>query len=583
MSHEIRTPLTAIIGNLELLSHSSQSTQPERLETIRRSSESLLAIVSDVLDFSKIEADQLRVERVEFDALEVALTSLEIFTPMARAKGLVMRGELSDSATVSLRGDPTRLGQILNNLLSNAIKFTEEGQITLRIINDQDKGELSFEVEDTGIGMTEIQVLQAFDAFSQADESVYRRFGGTGLGLTLCMRLTKAMGGRLSVRSAPGLGSSFRLVLRMDTGDGVADRPYFNDKHVLFLASRADDRAYLQHVLHVWGIRAVGYLDPTQIDDEVLACADGLILWEDDAKWNPEDENRLVEQAQWVIECTAEGPRDPVARGRLLATSNLGVYGLSHALRYVFQEHVLPVREQQHLVLPKQLRVLVAEDNPVIRQMFEEQLGLLGCLVEVVEDGRQALASLERERFDVLLTDLSMPEMDGYQLSRQSCARWPSMPVVAVTAAATVQEHEACEAAGITLVLVKPIPLVRLAKALREVLGTVLTEPFSEQAPSIKQNDQLSGAPIPANLQATFNSFCVTSFAAIRDAFEVHDEQRLLFELHSLKGALGVYRMPAASRKVAAVEARLKNGEKDALSFVEPLLQELQRTLMKRV
>ncbi|MGK0162534.1 ATP-binding protein [Pseudomonas mosselii] len=583
MSHEIRTPLTAIIGNLELLSHSSQDVLPERLEIIRRSSDNLLAIVNDVLDFSKIEAGQLRIETFEFDALDVAFTALEAFAPMAKSKGLVLRGELGDCAKAPLRGDPTRLGQILNNLLSNAIKFTERGHVTLRVASNPGNGTMSFEVEDSGIGMTEDQVERAFDAFNQADESVYRRFGGTGLGLTLCMRLTKAMGGALSVVSTLGQGSAFRLELPMETPATITDRLVFDGSSVLLLTSRMDDSEYLQRVLGAWGLHCVAYLHPALISVDDLAHADTLIIWADTPEWSAEDENRVVEEAKYIIDCRPTGPREPSGSGRWLTTSSFGVAGLLHALRHTLLDQELPLRVRQRLLLPKPLRVLVAEDNPAIRDMLDEQLRVLGCTVQVASSGSEALACLEQERFDVLLTDLSMPEMDGYQLSVQVRAHWPSMPVVAVTAAATVKEHEACEAAGIARVLIKPLTLASLANTLNDVTKKSDEEPLCEPEPYAEPSDPLEGIPLSDTLQGAFNNFCTTSFVEIRGALQRRDEKQLIFELHSLKGALGVYRMSSAAKKLAELERRFKEDGWDAAPRVESFLQALEKVLSMKL
>lgn len=579
MSHEIRTPLNAILGNLELLVHSALPAQRDRLQTIQHASDNLLSIVSDVLDFSKIEAGQLRLEHVEFDVLEVAANALDIFTPMARSKGLALSGELSDSATQPMLGDPTRLGQVLNNLLSNALKFTQQGQVRVRVVVDSSARRLSMEVQDTGIGLSPEQVHRAFQAFTQADETVYRRFGGTGLGLTLCTRLAQAMSGELTVRSELGKGSTFSLTVPLQDGAAQADRPAFDGERVLILAASAEDRAYLLQALESWGLCVEAYQHPAQIGDDVLIGGDALLLWGERDTWHSDDENRLVEEGNWVIDCSAEGPHEPIASGRLLSTSAHGLRGLASALRNALQGQPLPAREQQRLSVPGQLRVLVAEDNSVIRRVFEEQLQLLGCTAVVVECAEQALACLCRERFDVLVTDLSMPGMDGYALSRQVLAHWPAMPVVVATADAAAQEQEACEELGVARVLTKPLSLARLAKALRDVCALDATGGLPVQHEAM-QEDPLGNEALPDDLEGTFRSFCASSFAAIRQARDAADSAGLLHELHSLKGALGVYRVPELGRKVVELEARIKQGLSESAHLIEPLLQMLQRELI---
>nr|WP_274610520.1 ATP-binding protein [Pseudomonas sp. TH49] len=582
MSHEIRTPLNAILGNLELLAHSALEEQRDRLDTIRRSSDSLLAIVSDVLDFSKIEAGELHLEHIEFDALEVASRTLAIFAPVARSKGLALVGELGLTATQPLLGDPTRLGQILNNLLSNALKFTEQGQVTLRIGVDALHSQLGIEVEDTGIGMSQAQMEQVFRAFSQADETINRRYGGTGLGLTLCTSLTQAMGGDLSVRSEPGQGSVFLLSLPLAKDVSPPDCPAFSGEQVLVLAPTSHWQDYLERVLRGWGARVDTYQHPAQLTEETLASADALVVWGDRMTWHADDEYRLVEESSWVIDCRPEGPSEPVANGHVVSASVYGLKGLACALRHALQGQLLPVREHQQLALPGRLRVLVAEDNPVNRRLFEEQLMLLGCQARVVDDGEQALISLQSETFDVLLTDLSMPGLDGYELARQARAHWPQMPILAATANVTVQEHEACKAVGMAGVLTKPLSLFALGSALREVCGLSVTD-VAPPSPSDGPEEEMLGAQqLPSEMWQVFERFCESSMDAIRQALNAGDNPKILHEIHALKGALGVYRVVDVSRRLAKIEADIKAGKSIGIQLLDPILKELEWQILTR-
>ncbi|PVZ77491.1 hybrid sensor histidine kinase/response regulator, partial [Serratia sp. S1B] len=346
-------------------------TQRDRLGIIRHASDSLLAIISNVLDFSKIEAGELHLEQIEFDVQEVATRALGIFAPLAQAKGLTLEGELGETVTQPMMGDPTCLAQVLNNLLSNALKFTEQGGIVLRSRVDVMAGQLCLSVEDTGIGMSPAQQQQVFNAFSQADETINRRYGGTGLGLALCKRLTEAMGGVLSVTSQLGQGSVFQLLLPLNNQDiARAERPCFNQESISVLAAMPQCRAYLTRVLEGWGLSVHTYQHPAQIDDTALASLQMLLLWGDRTTWHPNDENRLVEEATWVIDCSPEGPLMPLATGRILTTSVYGLKGLACALRHILQGEGLPLPEQRESVLPSTLRVLVVEDNPVNLRLF---------------------------------------------------------------------------------------------------------------------------------------------------------------------------------------------------------------------
>lgn len=553
MSHEIRTPLNAILGNLELLALSAEDAQRDRLETLRRASDSLMAIVSDVLDFSKIEAGELSLESIEFDALDVASSALAIFTPVAKSKGLTLQGELGETATRPIVGDPTRLGQVLNNLLSNAIKFTECGGVTLRMAIT-DSNQLLIEVEDTGIGMSPEQVRQAFREFSQTDATINRRYGGTGLGLTLCQRLVEAMGGELTVRSTAGTGSVFRFSIPMGNAEASADCPCFNDQCIVVVTEAKSSELYLRTLLSHWRLVVKCFQHPAQIDEETMEGASILMLWGGRSTWHADDENRLVEAAAWIIDCTADGPMVPQAFGRVLNVSTYGPKGLAKALRFILLGEQLQERTNSCPASLGELRVLVAEDNPVNRRLFEEQLQLLGCRVRSVEDGMQALDCLSRQPFDVLLTDLSMPVLDGYALARQVRKRWPDLPIVAATAHVTPQERNRCRAVGITRVVTKPLSLAVLERVLNEVGGAPVNE-------SVQVSGLLGGRELPADMLQTFRDFCAEAFANIRQAVTAGDRAALLHQLHALKGTMGIYRYTEQSDLLACLELRIKAGE----------------------
>lgn len=572
MSHEIRTPLNAILGNLELLSHSAlDAVQRDRLGVIRASSDGLLAIISDVLDFSKIEAGEMRLEHIEFDALEVLSRALMIFAPVASAKGLTLMGELGQASTQPVRGDPTRLGQVVHNLLSNAIKFTEFGQVLLRLTTDKPRSQLVIDVQDTGIGMSAEQLARLFQAFSQADTSISRRFGGTGLGLALCSRLTQAMDATLAADSVPGQGSRFTLCLPLGGCTQAPLVPSFNGQHVLLVAAAHSACNYVCGVLQAWGLRVTCYSHPAQVGSGAVAAAAALILWGERNSWQAVEENRLVEEAAWVVDCAIEGTREPVAAGRLLSVSMFALRGLATCLRHALQGEALAAPQDGRKVLLKPLRILVAEDNALNRQLFREQFKLLGCDPLVVADGEQALAWLAHEHFDVLLTDLAMPGLNGYELASQVRQRWPDMPVLAVTAHVTPQELQRCENAGMCRVLGKPLSLDTLAQALSEATGTECT--YCEVGQGV---GLFGGQVLPETIQQMFWESCEASLTVLRQARSDGDVQRMLSELHSLRGMLGVYRMRGVGRKLIDAEEGLRLRAFSALEEVDLLIVELE-------
>ncbi|NML34764.1 ATP-binding protein [Paraburkholderia antibiotica] len=572
MSHEIRTPLNAVLGNLELLAQSSlDPLQHDRLATIRASSEGLLGIISDVLDFSKIEAGEMTLEDIEFDALEVVTRSLTMFAPSAQAKDLQLVANLGVAVSQPMRGDPTRLGQVINNLLSNAIKFTERGEVKLRVsVPDMSIPEglnLQIEVEDTGIGMSARQQAAIFQPFSQADRSINRRFGGTGLGLALCARLTQAMGGQITMRSEPGSGSCFTVRVPLGEPQAAPEMPQFAAEMVTLVAASEASHAYAASALHAWGLTVNAYQHPVQVDTATLERSRTLILLGGRETWHADDENRLIEGASWVIDCSADGPLHPVATGRLVRVSDYSLAALAQALQHTLRNLPLALTIEPPRLLPRRLRVLVAEDNTTNRRLFEEQFAMLGCDATVVEDGARALAWLSRETFDVLVTDLSMPVIDGYALARKVRQRWPRMPVIAATASVTPEERERCEAAGVARMITKPLSLARLRTTVAEVTGlaiagTPLPSPVDNAAgrpvSADGSEELLGGRPLSPALRQTFLDSFDASLAAIATAQRNNDTTRVLAELHSLVGALGVFRRHALVEHCTALEIRIK-------------------------
>jgi two-component system capsular synthesis sensor histidine kinase RcsC len=560
MSHEIRTPLNAVLGNLELLSQSTlDALQRDRLKTIRASADGLLAIISDVLDFSKVEAGEMTLECIGFDVLEVASRSLTMFAAVARVKGLRLSGDFGLVTAQPIQGDPTRLGQVINNLLSNAIKFTERGEVTLRV-SVENRATLVVEVEDSGIGMTAQQQAAVFEPFSQADGTVSRRFGGTGLGLTLCARLTQAMGGNIVVRSEPGNGSCFTVRVPLREPAGAPAMPRFAGEPVIFVAAANAWHAYAVPALQAWGLAVSAYRHPAQIDEPMLDQVQTVIVCGERDTWHVDDENRLVEGASWVIDCTADGPAQPVANGRFVSVSSYGLMGLASALQHTLQGAPLESADETPQLLTRRLKILVAEDNAANRRLFEEQLKLLGCEAVLAEDGKQALVWLSRQTFDVLLTDLSMPEMDGYALTREARRRWPAMPVMAATAGTTLEERKRCEALGIAQVVSKPLSLARLRAALSELTGMAVEAAPENALQTEAANDApLGGRALPDDVQQVFLSSFDASLAAIASAQRDNDATRVLAELHSLRGTLGVFRQRALAQRCAALEATIRS------------------------
>lgn len=572
MSHEIRTPLNAILGNLELLAHSQlDAVQRDRLKTVWASSSNLLAIVSDVLDFSKIEAGELGLESIEFDALEVVSHALIMFAPMAHAKGLSLLAELGSVPTLPMRGDPVRLGQIVQNLLSNAIKFTPAGQVLVRMRVEKDAPQVVVDVTDTGIGLSQAQIAKLFRAFSQADSTIGRRFGGTGLGLALCLKLTQGMGGTLTVGSEPVGGSRFTLILPLKEPVIQPDIPYFNGESVLIAAASDHWRRYLIQTLQAWNLNVRVYQHPAHIAKEALEQAAVLLLWGDRLAQYMGEANPVFDTSVCVIECTPDGPGEPIATGRVLSASVYSVKGLALALRHALQGRALARRHAALAPLPHHLRVLVAEDNAANRMLLCGQLRLLGCEVQVVENADRALAALRMQRYDLLLTDLSMPGMGGYELAAKVRQHWPLMPVIAVTADVTQAERDRCMAAGMAKVLGKPLLLADLQQALFELAGVA-----ADESDAMGESGLLGKTEMPEDMKLMFLQSCRESVAALRTAWQIEDGSRLQSELHTLKGLLGVCRLHDLGRRLVDIGDGLQQEKPGAMEMLELFLQRLE-------
>ncbi|WP_174947582.1 hybrid sensor histidine kinase/response regulator [Burkholderia lata] len=590
MSHEIRTPLNAILGNLELFAHSPLSPlQRDRLQSIRASSSGLLAIIQDVLDFSKIEAGEMQLEHIPFNVADMATRALMMFAPVAQAKGIVLYGTFGASIDASMRGDPVRLAQVVHNLLSNAIKFTNEGKVVLSVATDAQRddvatgGMLVVEVVDTGIGIDATQREHLFNAFAQADSSITRRFGGTGLGLALCQRLTRQMGGTIGADGEKGQGSRFTVRLPLDRvtpADGrmTTDARPFAGVRMVFVAAADEWHAYAVPLLSAWGAEVSTAHHPDAVGDDSGRV---LILCGDRSAWSADSENRLVEEWPVVIHCTVNGPLQPMRVGRILTVSCYAPAGLRAALAHALNGAPLaPLASAPDRAgtddtdsMPRLgLHVLVAEDNEVNQRLIVEQLSMLDCTAAVAADGVDALQILSDTSFDIVLTDLNMPRLDGYVLAEIMRERWPDTPLVAVTADATADERRRCAELGIRAVVSKPLSLGSLARVLSRTVAGDGTQP----AVGAAAGELLGDRTMPPEVVDAFHRGCAKSLDALRDALTRDDARAALAELHALKGALGVFQQRELAQQCSDLEQRIKSaGLDDSRDALRALIDRL--------
>ena len=493
MSHEIRTPLNVILGNLELLERSAlDATQHGRVRTLHASATSLLALVSDILDFSKIEAGAMSVESIEFDVIETVERELHAFATIAKAKGLQLFCEIHACGTQRMRGDPTRLAQVLRNLLSNALKFTAVGRVTVRVavvVEGHDAPELSIEVEDTGIGIGAEHRRKLFKAFSQVDASITRRYGGTGLGLALCDRLVAAMAGRIAVESEAGVGSRFKVLLPLGMDIAALDPPRAAHAHALALiAAHPEWCDFALPHLHAWGFDVSVYDSPSSLPAGI-ARHGAVVLFGDSDTWSQADLHSLSDCAPLIL-AIPDGPLEPYRAGATVRVSSYSLRGLRAALALGGQmgdESRIdavsgddPRRDDSHArdsatVTASHdtaahgsctLRVLVADDETIHGSIFSEQLCALGCTAAEVGSGRAALESLASGDWDVLLIGDDLPDMRAHQLAEAARGVDAACDVLVVTSHVTPEGMHRCTTAGVRRVLTKPVTLGHLRGAL---------------------------------------------------------------------------------------------------------------------
>lgn len=618
MSHEIRTPMNAIIGMTHLASKTNLTLQQrDYLSKIQSASTSLLAIIDDILDFSKIEAGKMDIESTEFEISRVLDNVTNLFSARSGDKNIEFLVFCASSVARGLIGDPLRLEQVLINLVNNAFKFTEEGEIVLsvdRISENEDETLLHFSVKDTGIGIESEKLDRLFKSFSQSDISTTRKYGGTGLGLAISQQLVNMMGGHIQVQSKPNEGSTFSFEITYRTCNPDWQETYshiseLRDLKILVVDDNSMARQILAEMVKTFGMdvltvdsgkEAIEELERTNIDKEFKPYDIVLMDWKMPGIDGIEttlciQSNDQLQKIPTIIMVTAYDRDEAILRSHdakidaflnkpvnsaLLRNTLLEALGFKQLVIDHIQQHEETVKEYSQL---HNSFVLIAEDNAINQQVITELLEQYNIKVDIVQNGREAVEQVRQQSYDLVLMDVQMPEMDGYEATQQIrlMSEFADLPIIAMTAHALVSDREKSRQAGMNDHISKPIDPAQLYSTLSKWINVeTKTTKLSANNDQYTLPADLPGIDINTGLQRVRNRHSIyqkillsyldnhsqdidTLGQAISDA----DWEKARATVHALKGVSGTIGAMGLYGALRTLEEAISGGGNIQLAF----------------